>query len=60
MIFEIFILIRFIAKLNNSSSKAKMFSFPKGNWAHLAEKTSQPEAKIAIIFKLSESILMAL
>ena len=46
--------------MNNSSSKAKMFSFPKGNWAHLAEKTSQPEAKIAIIFKLSESILMAL
>ena len=60
MIFEIFILIRFIAKLNNSSSKAKMFSFPKGNWAHLAEKTSQPGAKFTTIFKLSENILMEL
>ena len=45
--------------MNDSSSKGKMpfiqfhsINF-KGNWAHLAEKKSQPGAKITAIFRLS-------
>ena len=45
--------------MNNSSSERKVFfiSFHsvnvKENWTHLAEKNSQPGAKITTIFRLS-------
>ena len=44
--------------MNNNSSERKM-SFVKfhsvkvkGNWAHLAEKTSRPGVKIATVFSI--------
>ena len=54
-----FFLISFISKMDDNSSEGKIAFVQfhsvnvKGYWTHVAEKNSQPGAKITTIFRLS-------